>query len=49
MTQILKRYEFGSEEDEHIIKDWHELEHKSFEECMIERLSAYYGMTQAML
>lgn len=49
MTRILNRYVFGSEEDERIIKDWHELEHKSFEECMIERLSAYYGMTQAML
>lgn len=49
MTRILNKYVFGSVEDEHIIKDWHELEHKSFEDCMIERLSAYYGMTQAML
>lgn len=49
MTRILNKYVFGSAEDEHIIKDWHELEHKSFEDCMIERLSAYYGMTQAML
>lgn len=49
MTRILNKYVFGAAEDEHIIKDWHELEHKTFEDCIIERLSAYYGMTQAML
>lgn len=49
MTQILNRYVFGTAEDEHIIKDWHELEHKSFEECIVERLSAYYNMTQEAL
>ncbi len=49
MTRILNSYVFGTEKDEHIIKDWHELETKSFEECIIERLSVYYGMTQAML
>lgn len=49
MTRILNTYVFGSAEDEHIIKDWHELETKSFEECIIDRLSAYYGMTQTML
>lgn len=49
MTRILNSYVFGTEKDEHIIKDWHELETKSFEDCIIERLSVYYGMTQAML
>ena len=49
MTRILNSYVFGSKEDEHIIKDWHELENNSFEECIIRRLSAYYGKTQAML
>ena len=49
MTRILNSYVFGTEKDEHIIKDWHELETKTFEDCIIERLSVYYGMTQAML
>lgn len=49
MTRILNLYVFGTEKDEHIIKDWHELETKSFEDYIIERLSVYYGMTQAML
>ena len=49
MTGILNSYVFGNEKDEHIIKDWHELEKTTFEECVIRRLSAYYGKTQAML
>lgn len=49
MTRILNKYVFGSAEDEHIIKDWHELESKTFEELMVDRLSAYYGMTQSTL
>lgn len=49
MTRILNSYVFGTEKDEHIIKDWHELETKTFEDYVIERLSVYYGMTQAML
>lgn len=49
MTRILNSYVFGSKNDENIIKDWHELEHHTFEELIINRLSAYYGMTQAML
>lgn len=49
MTRILNSYVFGNEQDEHIIKDWRELEKKSFEDCVIERLSLYYGMTQNML
>ncbi len=49
MTRILNTYVFGTAEDEHVIKDWHELEAKSFEDCIIDRLSAYYGMTQNLL
>ncbi len=49
MTRILNTYIFGTKKDEHIIKDWHELETKSFEECITERLSMYYGMTQTTL
>lgn len=49
MTRILNSYVFGTENDEHIIKDWHELETRSFEDCVIDRLVAYYGKTQEML
>lgn len=49
MTRILNAYVFGTSEDERVIKDWHELEIKSFEDCIIDRLSAYYGMTQKLL
>ncbi len=49
MTRILNAYVFGTKTDEHIIKDWRELQHQSFEELIINRLSAYYGMTQMML
>ncbi len=49
MTKVLNSYVYGNKEDEHVIKDWHELVSKSFEECIIERLSVYYGMTQKML
>lgn len=49
MSRILKTYVFGNEKDEHIIKDWHQLETKSFEECITDRLSKYYGKTQSAL
>ena len=49
MTQILRKYIFGIEEDECIVKDWHALVHASFEEHLIERLSPYYGKTQCEL
>ncbi len=49
MTQILRKYIFGIEEDECIVKDWHALVHASFEEHLIERLSPYYGKTQREL
>lgn len=49
MTRVLNSYVFGSEQDEHIIKDWRELSTKTFEECIIEKLLVYYGMTQKML
>ena len=49
MTQILRKYIFGIEEDERIVKDWHALVHASFEEHLIERLSPYYGKTQREL
>jgi len=46
MTQVLNKYIFGTEEDEHIIKDCDELTHKTFEEIITERLAVYCGKTQ---
>ena len=49
MTRILNAYVFGNNHDEHIVKDWRELQHQGFEGYVLKRLSAYYGMTQNML
>lgn len=49
MTIILRKYIFGTEEDEHIIKDWHLLENSTFEQYLIDKVSPYYGKTQAEL
>lgn len=49
MTRILQSYVFGLKHDEHIIKDWRELEQKGFERYVIDRLSVYYGKTQTRL
>ena len=49
MTRILNKYVFGEESDEHIIKNWRVLQHKTFEECIIERISPFYGKTQTQL
>ena len=49
MTQILNKYIFGNEEDEHIIKHCGELQHHSFEELIIQKVSPYYGMSQLEL
>lgn len=49
MTRVLNSYIFGTEEDEHIIKDWHVLTSSSFEEIIIERLRPNYGKTVSRL
>ena len=46
MTQILNKYIFGNDEDEHIIKDWQSLQERSFEDYLIQKLTPYYGKTQ---
>lgn len=46
MTQILNKFIFGEQEDEHIIKDWHQLAEHTFEEYLIGRVSPYFGKTQ---
>lgn len=49
MTRILNEYIFGNAQDEHIVKDWHDLKANGFEGYVINRLAAYYGKTQEML
>lgn len=49
MTKVLNSFVFGDGEDEHIIKDWHVLEHQTFEDYIIGKLRPYFGMTQAQL
>lgn len=49
MTIVLRNYIFGNKQDEHIVKDWHDLVKKSFEQYLIDKVSPYYGKTQAEL
>ena len=49
MTIVLRNYIFGNKQDEHIVKDWHDLVTKSFEQYLIDKVSPYYGKTQAEL
>ena len=49
MTKVLNSYIFGTQEDEHIIKDWRILATKPFEDIIIERLRPYYGRTVSQL
>ncbi len=46
VTQILRKYIFGNEKDEKIIKDIKDIEHRSFEEYMIDMFRPYYGRSQ---
>lgn len=46
MTQILNKFIFGEQEDEHIIKDWKQLANHTFEEYLIGKVSPYFGKTQ---
>lgn len=49
MTNILRRYIFGNENDEKIIKDWHLLEMNSLEGIIEQKVSEYIGKTQREL
>lgn len=49
MTQILRTYVFGANDDEHIIKDWHELEEQTFEEAILRRVEPFLGKTDIEL
>lgn len=45
MTQVLRYRVFGERQDESVIKDWRQLETRSFEDIIIERLRPFYGLT----
>lgn len=49
MTNILRRYIFGNEDDENIVKDWRLLELNSLEEIIEQKVSGYIGKTQQEL
>ncbi|MCH5210170.1 MAG: hypothetical protein J1F01_04320 [Oscillospiraceae bacterium] len=49
MTRILNAYIFGETQSESIIKDWRVLKTSTFEEYLIQKVSPYFGMTQAEL
>lgn len=46
MTRILNRYIFGNEESEQVVKDWHVLQEKGFNQYVVEKVSPFIGMTQ---
>lgn len=49
MTRVLRTYIFGNQEDEHIIKDWRELQETNFETLIINKVKPHYGKTQEQL
>ena len=49
MTQILRRYIFGKEENERIIKDWHVLVNHTFIDVIKEQVAPYIGRTRTEL
>lgn len=49
MTQVLNKYIFGNEESPKIIRHWSFLQHCSFEDYIIQRVSEFYGKTQQEL
>lgn len=49
MTRILNSYIFGDMASERVIKDWHILQEKTFDQYVVEKVSPYIGMTQAEL
>lgn len=49
MTQVLNKYVFGEAQNPRIIKDARLLKGYTFEEYIITKVSAFYGMTQSQL
>lgn len=49
MTRILKKYIFGNEENPRIIRHWSFLQHCTFEDYILKKVSEFYGKTQSEL
>ena len=49
MTQILNKYIFGDVDSPKIIRHWKFLQHCTFEEYIIKKVSQFYGMSQREL
>lgn len=49
MTQILNKYIFGDVDSPKIIRHWKFLQHCTFEEYIIKKVSQFYGMSQKEL
>lgn len=45
MTRLLRKYVFGEDEDEHIIKDWRLLETASFDDIVLQMFTPYLGLS----
>lgn len=45
MTRLLRKYVFGQDEDEHVIKDWHLLEVSSFDDVVLSMFTPYLGLS----
>ena len=49
MTQILRQYVFGNVQNEKIVRHWEDLQHKTLEQYIVDRVSPYYGLSQQSL
>lgn len=49
MTRILNKYIFGNEENPRIIRHWSFLQHCTFEDYILKKVSEFYGKTQSEL
>lgn len=49
MTQILNKYIFGNVQNPRIIRHWSSLQHCTFEDYIIKKVSEFYGKTQQEL
>ena len=45
MTRLLRKYVFGTDEDEHIIKDWRLLKTASFDDVVLNMFSEYLELS----
>ena len=49
MTRLLRKFVFGVEENEHIIKDYKLLESHSFDDIIVQMFKPFFGLTTAQI